>query len=99
MGYVLKAHCVCGYDADLIEGCGWRGPDPHYDLARCDQCREIVSIRSTNGRRRCPKCRRAVHPMPLERRREAAPTSEFEDVQCPRCGQASVVLALVALWD
>lgn len=101
MGLGLKAHCDCGYTADLIEGCGRSGPEPYYQLARCDRCREIVSIRTPCARRRCPTCRRAVSAITLERLRAFAPeaASDFENVQCPRCGKGTAVLTLVVLWD
>lgn len=100
MGNLLKAVCVCGYTADLVEGSGMAGPEPRYELAHCDRCQEIVSIRSSNVRRRCPQCQGAVSAVVFERRRsiDSAGEPEFEKIQCPRCGKPAA-LALVGLWD
>lgn len=77
------------------------GPASCRDLARCDHCREFVSIRSSNLRRRCPKCRRTVHMVTVERAKDLNPkvASEFERVQCPRCGRVATKLTTSALWD
>ena len=102
MGYLLEAHCGCGYAAsDLVEGCGMSGPESCRNVARCDHCQEFVSIRSSNGRRRCPNCRRKVHVVTVERAKNFNPqaASEFERVQCPRCGKVTTELTMSALWD
>jgi len=102
MGNLLEAHCSCGYAVgDLAEGCGMSGPESCRDLARCDHCQEFVSIRSSNSRRRCPRCRRKVFLVTVESAKRLNPqvTSEFERVQCPRCGKLTAELTMVGIWD
>jgi hypothetical protein len=102
MGAMFEAQCDCGYaSATLFEGCGMAGPDSCRDLARCGHCREIVSIRSSSARRRCPACRRVVHVLTIDRSTifETGPTTGLENLECPRCGKPTMVLAEVGLWD
>lgn len=93
MGRILHASCNCGYASEeLHEGGGMAGVGR--DLAACANCRGIVDIRETTGRRRCPKCRRAVTVINVP---EEPGNSLFDHVQpeepaaaltCPRCGKA-----------
>jgi hypothetical protein len=102
MGAMFEAQCPCGYASEtLFEGCGMAGPDTCRDLARCGHCREIVSIRSSSVRRRWPACRRAVQLLTIEHQTifDTQPTTGLVDLECPRCGQPTMVLAEVGLWD
>jgi ribosomal protein L37AE/L43A len=95
-----------GYESrQLHEGCGMAGICR--DVASCSHCREIVDIRETSGRRRCPKCRRAVTLIEVSRRPGDSLSDndeEFEPVPqaqltCPRCGKASLSLVPTGLWN
>lgn len=102
MGTMFEAQCTCGYVSEtLLEGCGMAGPDSCRDLARCGHCRDIVSIRASSARRRCPACRRVVHVLTIEHQTlfEAEPTTALVNLECPRCGKPTMVLAEVGLWD
>lgn len=102
MGNMVEASCGCGYTSDLLlEGCGMLGSESCRDLARCDHCREVVSIRATSTRRRCPRCRRKVVVLRSpddsddERRPELPTTGE----ECPRCHRPTMRLEMAGLWD
>jgi hypothetical protein len=102
MGSMYEAQCPCGYASDtLFEGCGMAGPDTCRNLARCHHCQEIVSIGSSSARPRCPKCRRKVQVITIE------PTALVDSqsvpgpvkLECPRCGNSTLVLAELGCWD
>ena len=102
MGTMIQATCACGYASDvLLEGCGMAGPQTCSDLARCDHCREVVTVYTGSVRRRCRKCRRKVVVMSSAER--TADTFEktwpAADLECPRCHQLTMRLEMVGLWD
>ena len=102
MGTIFEAQCTCGYASEtLLKGCGMAGHDSCRELGRCEHCREIVSVRSSNVRRRCPKCRRVVQVITMEQQKisELEPTRASANLECPRCGKSTMVLAEVGLWD
>ena len=102
MGAMFEAQCTCGYASEtLFEGCGMAGHDTCRDLARCGHCREIVSIRSSNARRRCPTCRRVVQVLTIEHQTivEEKPTTGLLNLECPRCGNSTMMLTEVGVWD
>jgi phage FluMu protein Com len=77
------------------------GPDTCCDLARCDHCQEIVSIRSSSVRPPCPKCRRQVQVITIElsTRIDPEPIAGPLNLECPRCRSSTMVLTEVGLWD
>lgn len=96
MGTMFEARCPCGYTSDsLLEGCGISGPDGCRDLARCESCREIVSIRSSALARGCPSCRSEVEVIAIEEESPAEPARS----SCPRCAQETLALISVGEWD
>ena len=98
MGSVIKAKCPCGYvSGDLFEGCGMAGPETCRNLARCDHCQEIVLIRSSSVRPRCPKCRHKVQVITIDNQRTF--DSKPEKFECPQCRKTSMRLKEVGLWD
>ena len=68
MGDIVIAECPCGYaSGELCAGGGMAGEDHYWDLAGCDHCRTVVSVRVSSVtpppnrvRLRCPTCRRTV---------------------------------------
>ena len=98
MGRVIKAKCPCGYvSSNLIEGCGMAGLDTCFSLARCNNCQEIVSIRSSSVRARCPTCKRKVQVIAIDDQRTSA--SKPAAPECPQCGKSTMTLTMVGLWD
>ncbi|MBM4335224.1 MAG: hypothetical protein FJ108_04825 [Deltaproteobacteria bacterium] len=84
MGCMVDAICPCGYEArDLLEGGGMSGPESERRLARCDRCREIVSVRAASFARGCPRCGGELAP----------------PVECPRCRSAALELVPTGEWD
>ena len=77
------------------------GHDTCRDLARCGHCREIVSIRSSNLRHRCPQCRRKVQVITIEHETllDSKPPAGPVNLERPLCGNSTVVLAEVGNWD
>lgn len=100
MGTMYIAVCPCGYESgELFEGCGMAGPDSCRDLARCEYCHMIVSIRSSSARHRCPKCSRKVHLLDLDEERADNADSSLPDFECPKCGNFTMKLHMAGLWD
>lgn len=96
MGSIFTAHCSCGYEsADLFEGCGFAGSCS--DLATCEHCRKIVSIRSSSIRKRCPTCRRKVQIIEINTDENGNPKPGLR--QCPQCGKSTLELYEVGVWD
>lgn len=97
MGTIIAAHCECGYtDEMLFVGCGMAGPNTCSDLARCDHCKKLVTVRSHSVRRRCPKCRRAVVALDVP---EDAHGNIEGTIGCPACGNQSLRLSEAGMWD
>jgi DNA-directed RNA polymerase subunit RPC12/RpoP len=101
MGSIFEAHCLCGYGSgELLEGCGMAGPQSCRDLARCDHCKEIVSIRANSGRPRCPQCRHKVSVLHLGEAGAGGSSAEGPmALECPRCHRSTMRLAEAGLWD
>src|SRR5688572_18725933 len=102
MGSIFEAQCLCGYiSGELLEGCGMAGPQSCRDLARCDHCKEIVSIRANSERPRCPKCRRKVFVLDLEQSNEGKPSTcgGTSGLECPRCHRSTMHLEESGIWD
>lgn len=102
MGTMIQATCICGYTSDLLlEGCGMAGPETCSDLARCDHCREVVSVYVDSVRKRCRTCRRKVVVLSsAEWTADTVPkTWPATGVECPRCHQPTMQLEMAGLWD
>jgi len=102
MGNIFEAECSCGYVSDsLFEGCGMAGPQSCRDLARCDHCKKIVSIRADSERPRCPECRRKVFVLDVERGNIGEPSTGGapKGLECPRCHRSTMHLVEAGLWD
>ena len=98
MGSIFTAQCSCGYESgNLIEGCGMAGPDTCCSLASCNNCQEIVSIRSSSVRPRCPTCRRKVQVIAIDDQSISA--SKPAALECPQCGKSTMTLTMAGLWD
>ena len=97
MGVILKAHCPCGYESsNHFIGSGFN-PDSGRDLTRCAHCKEIVSVRSTSVRHRCPQCRRTVQIINIDEGKVG--NSKPTILECPRCKKSALVLDEVGMWD
>jgi DNA-directed RNA polymerase subunit RPC12/RpoP len=102
MGNIFEAECSCGYVSEgLEEGCGMAGPQSCRDLARCDQCKEIVSVPANCVRPRCPKCRHKVVVLDIEQANadERSTSRMLMDFECPRCHRSTMRLTEAGLWD
>ena len=68
MGDIVIAECPCGFaSGELCAGGGMLDGDHYWNLAGCDHCRTVVSVRVSSVtpphnrvRLRCPTCRRTV---------------------------------------
>ena len=75
MGAIYEAKCTCGYEsAELTVGCGFQRIC--WNLATCERCRRLVSVRA-DGASRCPpsiRMSRSPRPRvdPTRRRRRVA---------------------------
>ena len=101
MGDILNLTCSCGYEAeDLHVGCGLAGPDWARSLAVCSHCCEVVTIRPSR-RRTCPACRRAVVmvEVPAMAGGGGDDGSVLLETPCPRCGEESMRVTEVGVWD
>ena len=102
MGSIFLAQCLCGYlSEDLPEGCGMAGPESKCDLAQCDRCKEVFSIRANSKRPRCPKCRHKVSVLDTEQASagERSVGRVPRGLECPRCHELTVHLVEAGLWD
>ena len=100
MGEILHLICTCGYEAeDLHVGCGMAGPDWCRDLAVCSHCCEVVTIRNTVKRQKCPLCRHAVAVVPIPALATGDTGSALLDTPCPRCGQEAMHVSQTGIWD
>jgi len=99
---MFEATCTCGYNSGvLFDGCGMAGEKSNRALARCDHCRQIVSIPDTGGRHRCPTCRRkvVVLPVPSNILGERPRADPFGPLECPQCQRVAMRLVHAGLWD
>ena len=104
MGYIVKAACPCGYTEEkLAVGVGMSIGVLRLDLASCDHCRRISSVR-TSDPVRCKYCGRDAQPVELA----VIPNDEDEGeykvdfdalYRCPRCHEEKLLLPLDAVWD
>ena len=100
MGTMYIATCPCGYKSgELLEGCGMAGVDSCHDLARCDNCHTIFSIRSSSVRHRCPRCSRKVQIISIDEEMINNAHSSPLTFHCPQCGNFTMKLHEVGLWD
>ena len=109
MGDIVIAECPCGYaSGELCAGGGMAGEDHYWDLAGCDHCRTVVSVRVSSVtpppnrvRLRCPTCRRTVRL--LEEGTEDDTDVDLEPprpgLRCPRCQHLTLVLQGIGMWD
>jgi hypothetical protein len=97
MGVVVKAHCPCGYESgELFTGPGFRS-DSCTELARCEHCWEIVLVPCDSVRPHCPNCGHKVQANSMNAVRIS--DSESPTFICPRCGNPTMELDLVGMWD
>ena len=99
MGCMYDAICPCGYEShDLLEGGGMSGPESERRLARCDRCREIVSVRCSIPTQSCPKCRGALESVAVPSATLFDP-AQPETTICPRCRDITLTLFAVGEWE
>lgn len=99
---MYEARCACGYEAhDLLEGCGMSGPQSELLLARCNDCREILSIRARRRRAGCPRCGGELETVaiPAEPLLDPPTIEQPAKLACPRCGERELELIGVGDWD
>jgi len=100
MGVIYQASCLCGYETgDLFEGCGMAGANSCRDLATCEYCQIIVSVRSASVRHRCPKCSRKVQILKIDEDMDNDRQLNPIILTCPKCGKVTMKLHEVGLWD
>jgi hypothetical protein len=98
MGTIYKADCPCGYESsELFEGCGRAGIDSCYELASCEHCHIIVSIRSSSIRHRCPKCSRKVQALNIDGEENDGDNLNSIILSCPLCGNLTMKLHGIGL--
>ena len=56
MGSSVEAKCACGYEAEIVTGCGMRGPTPDYFPAHCARCAAVVPADQTSWPATCRTC-------------------------------------------
>ena len=97
MGTVYQATCPCGFEqTELMQGCGYSGPDVHYDIIGCPHCHILYSQRGGEDRNHYEpahykKCQReAIRYM-----------GQLEDKKhsCPNCGKNVLAFYQTGLWD
>jgi Zn finger protein HypA/HybF involved in hydrogenase expression len=104
MGYIVKAACPCGYSEDqLAVGVGMSIGVLRLDLASCDACRRISSVR-TGDSLRCKYCGKDAQPVVLEVVESKTGNGSYEvdstaHYRCPRCHEKNLILPLVETWN
>ena len=100
MGVMYAADCPCGYESgDLFVGLGMTGYDAARELARCDHCHNMVTVRALSKRKRCPKCSRKVQIIHVDEDIATAEDLGFRTLECPLCRNDTMKLYEVGLWD
>ena len=97
MGNLYRGECSCGYESGMVsEGIGMAGPQTSRSLVGCERCHELFSIASSR-RPRCPKCRGQVTVCKIDHWK--VPAGGPLAIQCPRCGQPTMMLVQAGFWD
>jgi hypothetical protein len=100
VGTLVQARCSCGYVSDMLAvGVGMCGPSPRYALATCKRCVSVVTVNVDAARRLCPDCRGPVVLAPGVGDGYALEEPVGEPSACPRCGQVSLRVETVGVWD
>lgn len=101
MGSVLQGRCDCGYaSSEIFAGGGFDAGRSNLP-ARCDHCREIITVDTAKARLRCSRCGRKPAEVynvfsGVDSLDEAMPAVAFP---CPRCQEVTLRFDLVGIWD
>ena len=100
MGSVLQARCECGYvSREIFAGGGFDGG--RNVPARCDHCREVITLDPTKQRLRCSRCGRkpaATYDV-FANADELDETIRPATYESPRCHTPRLTFDFVGIWD
>lgn len=104
MGQLIQAHCNCGFmTGELFVGTGFRSSRSGivYELAYCDDCKNVQSINCREGTT-CETCERGLRLYGnafLKNLKRGANYSSDETYHCPSCKEENLIFVWTGVWD